>query len=913
MSTQLILYPQKHNGLNPISMLGTEYYVQGTNWFGFNASLSLLNQSFFSVQTFMNNFSNGAPVNTFRRFSGTTNFCAKTGGVIILPGDSGFIQRLSNLTPGQLYQLEIESNGGTQTAYHYNLATSQNGFSYGGVGTHTFTFNAVSNNDDFIVIYASTGSVVISVSVQEAGVIADVDVSTGEVILDLYEEEEIPLTLSADEFKNAGEQVQSYSKAFNLPGTKRNNKIFDNIFEITRADDGIVFNPYIKSQSILKQDGFVLFDGYLRLIDIIDNQGEISYSVNLYSEVTALADVIKDRTFKDINFYELQHEYNKTQIFNSWNDSGTGITYPNANTSGYRDANATIKYPFCDWDHQFILDTNGNPELQGLGNAFRPWIQARYLIDRIFQDTPFTFTSSFFDEDGFKKLYVDFNWGEAQEPNSALAQGTGTNASTTGITAGTSYTRVQFDTEDMSSSSKPELGYDNSNSRFTAQFDNQLYTVNVNSMVFTYQGYSGSGYDEVGVMAFEKFNSGGVSQGEVFGSYMPIVATAGGASFNNIGVGGTFEVFLNSGEFIIPSFKRFTNITSLTQTPTSLLGFPQPSNSITVTTGVSDITSEVLLENMRGEQNQWEFLKGIMTMFNLVSMPDKQTPGNLLIEPYSDVFVPDSFSGSTSDLSLASRSIQHDWTTKIDISQIKMKPLTDLNKITKFSFEEDEDDYAFSVYKNSTSGFLYGSAEFDAKMYTILTGEKEIKATPFAATIVKPLDPEFNDFITPSIYSYSSEDGTSSGFNNKIRICFNNGVKTLTSCTYKIPTQNGVTGTFYNQFLQFSHLTSVPSVVSSPPDPATDTRDFNFGECQYFSGVGNTTSLNLFNLFWFPYFMELYHPDTRIMTIKVNLTPGDITNFQFNDTVFVKNRSFRVNKIDYKPKGLSTVEFILIP
>ena len=48
------------------------------------------------------------------------------------------------------------------------------------------------------------------------------------------------------------------------------------------------------------------------------------------------------------------------------------------------------------------------------------------------------------------------------------------------------------------------------------------------------------------------------------------------------------------------------------------------------------------------------------------------------------------------------------------------------------------------------------------------------------------------------------------------------------------------------------------------------------------------------------------------MTIKVNLTPSDINLFSFNDVVFLKNRTFRVNKIDYKPNDLATVEFILI-
>jgi hypothetical protein len=49
------------------------------------------------------------------------------------------------------------------------------------------------------------------------------------------------------------------------------------------------------------------------------------------------------------------------------------------------------------------------------------------------------------------------------------------------------------------------------------------------------------------------------------------------------------------------------------------------------------------------------------------------------------------------------------------------------------------------------------------------------------------------------------------------------------------------------------------------------------------------------------------------MNLKVNLNPSDINTFKMYDTVFIKNRTFRVNKIDYKPNDLATVEFILIP
>ena len=179
---------------------------------------------------------------------------------------------------------------------------------------------------------------------------------------------------------------------------------------------------------------------------------------------------------------------------------------------------------------------------------------------------------------------------------------------------------------------------------------------------------------------------------------------------------------------------------------------------------------------------------------------------------------------------------------------------------------------------------------------------------------------QFYDFIVPSIYSYNPDDGTSQGFDNSPRIMYMVGTRTSTSTSlpfistlYVVPAQNGSSGDdFENEFLQFCHLTDLPTVVSNPPDP-NDTRDFHFGECQLINPIGDSTPNNLFNTYWLPYFNELYNPDTRTMTLKVNLSAGDINTFKFYDTVFIKNRTFRVNKIDYKPNDLATVEFILIP
>ena len=136
---------------------------------------------------------------------------------------------------------------------------------------------------------------------------------------------------------------------------------------------------------------------------------------------------------------------------------------------------------------------------------------------------------------------------------------------------------------------------------------------------------------------------------------------------------------------------------------------------------------------------------------------------------------------------------------------------------------------------------------------------------------------------------------------------YNNGRKD-TGISYYMPEQNGLSSENQTHYLQFSHLTSLP-----PGAISITRRDFHFGECQLIPPAGPATPNNLFNLYWLPYLSELYHADTRTMTVKVKLTPGDVASFNFYDTVMIKNREFRVNRIDYKPNDLATVEFILIP
>ena len=912
MSVQLVLYPQFYDGYISSSFpVLSEYVSDGTlfsllnNYTGYDVPTS----SIFPASDAVTAVPSIAAWQRFRSTNPSAQF-----GVVTMPtqisnkiylysnashtSSSGVYQEIQNLNVGVQYELKIDitqagasgtlfiGNGILQSSVNMlgGLVTS---ISTASTGVQTISFTAANTEEVLLLEYRNNnGSTIHIDSISIKDVVNPPsqtygEVFDGQVICDLYEDEDIPLSLSIDDFKNVAENVQSYSKDFNLPATKRNNKIFAHIFEVTKTYKQIdSFNPYIKTRCILKQDGYDIFQGYLKLLDIVNKEEEISYSVNLFSEPIAFKDVLDNKRFRDLDFSELEHEYNKTNIKASWDDT-IGITLLNSlsTDSNAYDAslgvnNTTVlKYPFVDWTGSLTKDTNDNPILGSLEDAFRPFISCKYILKQIFDATQFTYTSDFLDGATFSKMYIDFNWGKGNAPNDIEHIGEAT-LTTSGVTITTTYTNVNFNSNNF----LPEFGFNMTTDKFTATSDNTIYQF---SWIINFTSIIG------GTVALARWihkDSGGSTLG-ISGPF-PTLGNSTGIGYT---LGNNLNITLNSGDTLELQVAAGAN------SAIKMMGA-----NINGSVLIDKMTNSVLLNTLRGDLGQWEYLKGIINMFNLVMLQDKNNPNNIVIEPYKDIFI-----SNTAGTTLAARSIVHDWTDKIDITEIKLSPL-ELVKTTIFKYEEDEA-YPNNLYKNTVEKD-YGSRIFSVPDFTLLIGEEEIKATPFAATVMKPIADYLPNFVVPVVYS-SNEDNTEfESYNNKPRILFKISSSPFdlpSTITYKIPSQNGVSGEDASKYLRFSHTTAIPAA-------STDT-DLNYGETQLINGVGVSPEDNLYNTYWSPYYDELYNPDTRYMTLKVNLNASDINQFNFYDKVMIKNREYRVNKIDYKPNDLSTVEFILIP
>tara|TARA_R110000751_G_scaffold76211_1_gene153409 strand:- start:18001 stop:20844 length:2844 start_codon:yes stop_codon:yes gene_type:complete len=947
MSVELYIFPQFYNSnFAPSTIIPSEWCPDGLSFLTIGApnlnsnsdsnplGFAVLNQPPNTYNTwYMMKTSGGAyGVGSYPTLNGWgTNFFLTFNA----NGSSGIYMKLSGLTVGVSYDFNLVLDTlvfnaqSTFKIFTYNSQGTQNSF----VSSNQFAYNInttfICNDTEQIIgiqyhsIGATNNGLLTEVSVMETVVpppVAADYVSDGQVILDLYEDEDIPLVLSVDDFTNAAEKVQSYSKTFSLPGTKRNNLILKNEFEITSTTNSYYntsydFNPLRKTEITLRQDGYIIFEGFLKLDSVKSDNGQITYSVNLFSKVIALADRLKGLKLSDLDFSELQHEYKKSTIKSTWYSSGLNLSNPlplNSFAGNVGALNTTVlKYPMVDWGHQLtnaagLGDPSANlgyPEATSLQQLFRPFIRLKYILQNILRDAQFTYTSAFIDSADFSNQFMDFNWGN---DNSPILEGIGSATShfygSTSInpqpvnnfatTTWGSLRLMQYNYNAYVSNLPAD--YNASTGVFTSTKPNQQVSVSFAFRILNLPTI----YGDLN-MNYRWVKNEGLASEEVQ-DYRPTEFIGSNLFYD---YNGSVSFLLQTGDTLAPQFQLDQFVGTIEQSN----GNPNnnSANSTVVwSLSLSPVVSGSLLNTLRGEMGQWEFLSVILKMNNLITMPNPQNPNNIIIQPYSDYF-PSIGSGGGS-VSSESRGISLDWTNKVDAKTMISKALVNNKRTTLWKYTEDENDYVFKFYKDQFFGFLYGSNTENEDQYNILEGQEVIEAKGVAATLIKSYDDLWPQLVFPAIYKVN-DDLTTSAFDNKPRILYDNGQYAMFANdgnTVFIPSQNGDFGENLQILYRMTTFSSYP--------PTNSSNDLNFGTCQVLNTNNNTIN-TLCNRFWSQYYDELYNSDTRKVSLKIDLNAADISLFTFNQIVMIKNRAYRVNKIEYKPNTLAKVELILIP
>jgi len=686
--------------------------------------------------------------------------------------------------------------------------------------------------------------------------------------IDLFDDEEIVLTKEIDDIKDISSKNSGYSKSFSLPSSKSNNDFFKHFYSL---DDAGNWNPYEKAQAILIAEGVEVFNGFLKIDDVLKKDTSSIYNVTLFEQLADLKTNLEGKTFLDIGFSELSHPYTKPIIEASWTQPIEGA----------------IIYPMVNWIGGFDGQWN-NIHLNNFSDAFRPWINIKWIWDKIFEESGFTYESTFIQTNEFTKLHMDWNFGDTFLMFGGGENDTGkfhVDTDIANLFSGTSipsyFLTVPF-TEIEQTQGVDGFSSDFFNltsDTYTATADNQ--SVNVSFSSFIERNDLGTLLEpDVEVMIETNSTVAGSTPTQVFffsganqysGNAVGFLQQADGTQttfYDYLKLQGSATFTLNAGETIVIKIRRANANNNILH-----IGWFRARFEVEGGTVYNPATHED-----RMKIKQFDFIKALTQMFNFVMIPDKTNSTHLLIEPAVDYYG----SGGTKD-----------WTEKIDMSEIKLTP-HEVAKQYRFKMQHDDKDFNLVNYKENNVR-EYGE-HIKIHNFDVISEEIEVHENVLFAPTYMAYS---NGMVIPQIFG--EKDGEYVNISNKPRILYFNGIQNIPNYTSELENGGSFNNTTvgmiqsYNEFFNSSNSVQV-----------------DYGQSIEYGQGQVLPYKTLFFQYHQDIVRQLTEKESRILEVKADLTPTDMHEFNFNETIFIENQLYRVNSIEYNTtKGeLSTLELI---
>jgi hypothetical protein len=224
-----------------------------------------------------------------------------------------------------------------------------------------------------------------------------------DTILDLFKDEDILLSDNVTGLFDLGIIPADFTRQITLPGTKKNNAFFEHVYDIS------VFNPdtfatNIKVPAYLDFGGLYLSQGYLQLnkVNVFANKFIDSYEVTVYGAVSSFAREINRSYLTDLTSLSA---YNHTSSYTNISASWSGDLF-----------SGSIVYPLAEYGQRLEF-TKGNLNQFGVDDIagalstqdFKPAIKAKIVLDAIFNEAGYTYSSSFIDNGGLDGIYLVCN------------------------------------------------------------------------------------------------------------------------------------------------------------------------------------------------------------------------------------------------------------------------------------------------------------------------------------------------------------------------------------------------------------------------------------------------------------------------------------------------------------------------
>lgn len=552
--------------------------------------------------------------------------------------------------------------------------------------------------------------------------------------LDLTNDVDTDFTYTIDDINDFGSKNTSYSKTIRIAGNANNNAIFGNIFDLNNANFtsedapnvGVNYNASKNAQCRIFIDGIQIFKGALRILEIIKDGSSLFYECSVVGDLGGFMSALGNKKLEDLDFSAYNVAWNFTNITNSWDSiDGSGLYFPlvdYGNTSTNK----------VDFDYK----------------AFRPALYVKEILQKIQQDSGYTWDFPLLNTDLMNRLIVPHNQRIVNKVSNVAFN---SNFNTT--LSSNQFLPITVTTAGSFTGSNPAT-YTGSTNVFNISCKPILQVKSPIPIAATFYLYK---------------NSTILKQVDLYVTNNTQTYTVD-LSVNNLELSSTNQISVQVSTNVT-QYQLFSGEFKLTTA---------------VSTEVAVIYDEVIDVNFCIPRGifQRDFFISIAKLFNLYIYDDPVDSKKIIIKPYVDFY-----SGTILD-----------WTSKVDREKSwSIKPMSEVKaRYYQFKYKQDNDYYAENYRKKFNEG--YGDYIFDTEFDFVK--DTESVEVIFASSVLYQL--QGTDKAFPSIYKLSSSGTTEDPMDSVIRILQAKKITGRTSFRIK----NGATnvGTALTSYGYAGHL-----------------------------------------------------------------------------------------------------------
>jgi hypothetical protein len=687
--------------------------------------------------------------------------------------------------------------------------------------------------------------------------------------LDLFPTEPIKLTLSVANIEDPLAANSVFSRTFKVPHTGQNGPFFKAAFNVNSTD----FDASKKADAYINDNGIFFALGNIRLLSIYVNekQDDVQYEINFYGETSDFGSKIGGGFLSEVNLSAYNHSLTYNNVVNSWSGGllGGNVVYPLIEW-GYLYTSAGVPQP-----RNNTMSIGGVASFTTASEAInfpqlKPTLKAKALWDAIFNETGYTYESTFLESDPlFTGLFVVAE-NEARALISAdisfNADDFGaTNDVGTGIGSGIPYiVDMQFPNEIID----PANAYNPTTSHYTAETPG--------TFTFEVSGYVEGVWSNPAANTAVLFKIVDVNTGTVLSTTSPQAVLQGPQSFTK-----SLSAVLTLGQVVKLQVEGIGPVAPVNTSYITFFSCNWYTTSVPSTVAMSSF----MPTNIR----KIDFMRSIINRFRLVFVPSKDNEKHFEITPWKDWIL---------------QGTQKDWTTMLDGSKdMKIKPLFyGQERLQVYKDQEDADfvNYGYQLDYKQT----YGQLNLDSNN-ELIKGTKVIQ-DQFAPTPLYPIggtDPSDAAYAFLIPHLAKDTDTERQPIQPKLRLLYYNGLQPspitwYINSNWNPVSQTGSVPVSKNSYPLMSQFSTWPVSVS--------TFDLNWeNELPLYdtetSGLSkNISNYSCFNVFWKTWYDTMFDPFSRIVEANFILSYQDILELKFNDYIFVKDAWYLVNKVtDY--------------